>query len=34
VAELLKESMEYAGGLIPKKVPVEAEVKVSEVWEK
>ena len=34
VAELLKESMEYAGGLILKKVPVEAEVKVSEVWEK
>jgi DNA polymerase-1 len=34
VAQLLKESMEYAGELILKKVPVEAEVKVSEVWEK
>jgi len=34
VAQLLKESMEYAGNLILKKVPVEAEVKVSQVWEK
>ena len=34
VAELLKESMEYAGSLILKKVPVEAEVGVSDRWEK
>ena len=34
VAQLLKESMEYAGGLILKEVPVEADVKVSEHWEK
>ncbi len=33
-AELLKESMELAGSLILKKVPVEAEVKISPTWEK
>ena len=34
VGELLKESMEYAGGLILKKVPVEAETVISQYWEK
>jgi DNA polymerase-1 len=34
VAQLLKESMEFAGNLILKKVPVEADVSVSERWEK
>jgi len=34
VAELLKESMEYAGSLILKKVPVEADVSISQFWEK
>ncbi len=34
VAELLKESMEFAGSLILKKVPVEADVAVSERWVK
>jgi DNA polymerase-1 len=34
VGELLKECMEYAGGLILKKVPVEAEVNISQRWEK
>ncbi len=34
VAELLKESMELAGSLILKKVPVEAETAVSQHWEK
>jgi DNA polymerase-1 len=34
VAELLKESMEYAGSLILKNVPVEADILISERWEK
>jgi DNA polymerase-1 len=34
VAELLKESMEFAGSLILKKVPVEADTAVSDRWEK
>ncbi|NPB05349.1 MAG: bifunctional 3'-5' exonuclease/DNA polymerase [Aquificae bacterium] len=34
VAELLKESMEFAGSLVLKKVPVEVETAVSERWEK
>jgi len=34
VAELLQESMEYAGSLILKKVPVKAEANVSQHWEK
>jgi len=34
VAELLKECMEYAGELILKKVPVIAEVNISDRWEK
>jgi len=34
VGELLKESMEFAGNLILQKVPVEAEVVISQHWEK
>jgi DNA polymerase-1 len=34
LAELLKECMEYAGELILKKVPVIAEVNISDRWEK
>jgi len=34
VGELLKESMEFAGNLILQKVPVEAEVAISQHWEK
>ena len=34
VGELLKESMEFAGNLILQKVPVEAEVSISQHWEK
>ena len=34
VAELLKESMEYAGSLLLKEVPVEADVNISQNWEK
>jgi DNA polymerase I-like protein with 3'-5' exonuclease and polymerase domains len=34
VGKLLKESMEFAGSLILKKVPVVADVVISDKWEK